>query len=551
MNFGTYRVTRELPSNQTARLCEAHDSTLERRVVLQTPVDLPVDESGRQSFLQTARALAGTNHPHVVTVFEIIEEATPYLVLESINGLTLSDAVRCFSPTSADAVRITREIAEALIAAQANGLTPVELTLDNIWLESGPLNVELLRTSRAKLRDFRLAQLDEGLRDQLMTLRWLGDVLAQLLPPVEQQGSQAAALAKFVSKLRQAGQGGAPILPDVVRKLTVFEQRARRRPQYWKPVTAGLLGGVLAGVVGTLSMTRGTVEPAVPPAQTSDANASASISAMKTDQANSSSESPSKTAKKPIPVAPKEEPLPDLEPLNATWLKFVNSLPEESKLQAISIEMQRRNPGFDGRLQELWKENEAIQHALVITDKVVDLSPLQAIPTLQKLSLPGSKSRSGILEDLRPLADFELKYLRCGWTRVKDLRPISKMPLKLLRVGGARVEDLSPIANMPLEDLEIWANPIFDLSPLATLKSLKVLSMSHILATDISPISGLSITELLCADMNVKDWSPLKTLPLEKLSISYDAVRHAKVLREIPTLRAINGKPAMEVLATP
>ncbi len=551
MNFGTYRVTRELPSNQTARLCEAHDSTLERRVVLQTPVDLPVDESGRQSFLQTARALAGTNHPHVVTVFEIIEEATPYLVLESINGLTLSDAVRCFSPTSADAVRITREIAEALIAAQANGLTPVELTLDNIWLESGPLNVELLRTSRAKLRDFRLAQLDEGLRDQLMTLRWLGDVLAQLLPPVEQQGSQAAALAKFVSKLRQASHGGAPTLPDVVRKLTVFEQRARRRPQYWKPVTAGLLGGVLAGVVGTLSMTRGTVEPAVPLAQTSDANASASISAMKTDQTNSSPESPSKPAKKPIPVAPKEEPLPDLEPLNATWLKFVNGLPEESKLQAISIEMQRRNPGFDGRLQELWKENEAIQHALVITDKVVDLSPLHAIPTLQKLSLPGSKSRSGILEDLRPLADFELDYLRCGWTRVKDLRPISKMPLKLLHFGGCRVEDMSPITNMQIEDLEIWANPVRDLRPLKTLKNLKRLQMSNIPATDISAISGLPITELICLQMTVKDWSPLKTLPLKKLWITYDAVMHAGVLQDIPTLQEINGKPTTEVLATP
>lgn len=555
MNFGSYRVTRELPSNQTARLCEAHDSTLERRVVLQTPVDLPLDDASRQSFLQTARALAGTNHPHVVTVFEIIEEATPYLVLESINGTTLRDALRYFPPTTADTLRVVREIAEALIAAQANGLTPVELTLDNVWLEPVAIDAPLPKPTRPKLRDFRLAQTEDAVRDRLMTLRWLGDVLAQLLPSVEQQGTQAAALANYVSKLRQSEQSAAPQLAEVVIQLQQFEQRARRRSSVWKPVITALLIGALSGVVGTASMTRGSVQQSASPAGT--AGASSSSSTQKTVIEGLKPESKQEQlANTPSVVAdtqPKQperipEPLPELESLNPAWLNFVSTLPVESRLQAISIEMQRRNPGFDGQLQELWKADGEIRHVTVISDNVVDLMPLRAMTGLRKIAIPGSKSRSGIVEDLRPLTDFELEYLRCGWTRVKDLRPISKMPLKLLRCGGCRVDDLSPIANLPLEDLEIWANPIRDLSPLKTLQKLKRLQMSHILATDISAISGLPITELICEELRVKDWSPLKTLPLEKLRITYDAARHAEVLRAIPTLLEINGKPAKEVL---
>ncbi len=555
MNFGSYRVTRELPSNQTARLCEAHDSTLERRVVLQTPVDLPLDDASRQSFLQTARALAGTNHPHVVTVFEIIEEATPYLVLESINGMTLRDALRYFPPTTADTLRVVREIAEALIAAQANGLTPVELTLDNLWLEPVAIDAPLPMLTRPKLRDFRLAQAEDAVRDRLMTLRWLGDVLTQLLPAIEQQGPQSAALANYVSKLRQSEQSAELQLAEVVTQLQRFEQRARRPHTVWKPVSAALVIGALAGVVGTVSMTRGPVQQSASPADAAGASSSTSTPTTVTaglkpeSKQDQSANTPSSVAnnqpKKPERIP---EPLPELESLSPAWLNFVATLPVESRLQAISIEMQRRNPGFDGQLQELWKQDGEIQHVTVISDNVVDLMPLRALTGLKKISIPGSKSRSGILEDLRPLADFELEYLRCGWTRVKDLRPISKMPLKLLRCGGCRVEDLSPIANMPLEDLEIWANPIRDLGPLKTLQNLKRLQMSHILATDISAISGLPITELICEVLHVKDWSPLKTLPLEKLRITYDATRHAEVLRAIPTLLEINGKPAKDVL---
>lgn len=538
-NFDSYRVLRELPSMTPHRLCEAHDSTLERRVVLQTPRDADGDHGGQVRFLDEARALAAASHPHVVTVLEVVEGTPPYAVLETVHGLTLREALRYFRPSRAEALRVVREVVEALMATGTKGLLPVELSLDTIWLDPVPFDAPQPRTAPVKLRDFRLAQEADASRDHVVVLRAVADLLRELLAATGEVVMPRSPVQRLVDDLERAGSYAPPTLPQVEARLRELEVRARRGSGTVKPLLATLFVGLACGAAGAWLVPREPVgtnrsPPATPTAHSGETNPP--LAPLPTSL--------------PLAPLPAELLAPALDPPQKEWLHFVSSLPGAARLEAISVELRRRNPKFDGEVRVDWLDQkiDRILGIVVISDNVTDLMPVRALPELVSFAAPGQTSRSGKLEDLTPLLGLRLESLRVGWTRVKDLRPIAGLPLRRLHCGGCRIEDLTPISEMPLEDLEIWANPIRDLTPLKGLKALKRLRLMYTLVTDLSPLSELPIEELSCDEVPVKDWSLLGKLPLKKLALTYNATKHADVLRSIPTLETINGRPAREVL---
>ena len=65
-------------------------------------------------FEREARAVAALNHPNVCTLHDI---GPNYLVMEMVEGPTLSEVIASRTLTPIEAVRIARQIAQALCAA--------------------------------------------------------------------------------------------------------------------------------------------------------------------------------------------------------------------------------------------------------------------------------------------------------------------------------------------------------------------------------------------------------------------------------------------------
>lgn len=209
-------------------------------------------------------------------------------------------------------------------------------------------------------------------------------------------------------------------------------------------------------------------------------------------------------------------------PLDEAWVKQVAGMTPERQVAAVVAELQRRNPGFDGKVEHQIGKGTVID-VYIVTDAVTDLSPLRALSGLRSLTCRGSNN-SGKVKDLSPLTGLPLTNLDCQSNPVADLSPLQGMPLQRLVIHATAVKDLTPLARLPLKELTCSGTNIADLSPLA----------------------GTPLTALHCPSTRVSDFSPLKGLPLKEISGNFNLPRDAAILRSINTLEKINGKPAAE-----
>ena len=135
----------------------ARDQLLEREVAVKevhlppSATDAERDEVHRR-FLREARTSARLNHPHAVTVFDVVDQGdTIHLVMELVRGRTLTEAVQERGPLSpSEAARIGLALLGALEDAHRNGIVHRDLK---------PSNVMVPDDGRVKLADFGIAVL--------------------------------------------------------------------------------------------------------------------------------------------------------------------------------------------------------------------------------------------------------------------------------------------------------------------------------------------------------------------------------------------------------
>src|SRR5262249_21610117 len=84
-----------------------------------------------RQFENEARTLSALNHPHICTLFDV---GPNYLVMEFIEGTTLSSRLQQGSLETEDVVRYGAEIAEALAEAHRSGIVHRDLKPQNIML---------------------------------------------------------------------------------------------------------------------------------------------------------------------------------------------------------------------------------------------------------------------------------------------------------------------------------------------------------------------------------------------------------------------------------
>src|SRR5688572_2425328 len=132
----------------------ARDTRLDRIVAIKTLSGvLAADPVFRERFEREARTLSGLNHPNVCAVYDVGRTGeTDYLVMEHLEGRTLADVLERGPLPVADALRIGRQIADALIAAHRLGIVHRDLKPANVMIAGAGASAS------AKLLDFGLAK---------------------------------------------------------------------------------------------------------------------------------------------------------------------------------------------------------------------------------------------------------------------------------------------------------------------------------------------------------------------------------------------------------
>ena len=146
--LGPYEILSQLGAGGMGEVYKARDSRLSRDVALKIlPSGVAGDPSRRARFESEARSASALNHPGIVAVYDIGQsDNSLYIVTEVVDGATLRDSR---PETLRKQIDVGAQVAEALAAAHAKGITHRDLKPDNIMVA---------RDGRAKILDFGLAK---------------------------------------------------------------------------------------------------------------------------------------------------------------------------------------------------------------------------------------------------------------------------------------------------------------------------------------------------------------------------------------------------------
>ena len=150
--LGQYEVAAPIGAGGMGEVYRARDQKLARDVAIKTlPSALTNEPDHLTRFKQEARILARLNHPNIGAIYGLEESGgASYLVLELIDGETLDQRLSRSGPiATAEVLRIASQIADALEAAHAKGITHRDIK---------PSNVKVTPEGRVKVLDFGIAR---------------------------------------------------------------------------------------------------------------------------------------------------------------------------------------------------------------------------------------------------------------------------------------------------------------------------------------------------------------------------------------------------------
>jgi serine/threonine-protein kinase len=156
--IGRYQLKAQLGQGGLGTVYEAWDPVLSRTVAVKTlqfSASVPERVALDRQFLNEARAVAGLNHPHIVTVYDAgLSAHGVYIAMERLQGRDLRQALASgWRPTSPQAAQLVRRVADALAYAHARGVVHCDIK---------PANIFLTRRDRPTVLDFGIARVAHG-----------------------------------------------------------------------------------------------------------------------------------------------------------------------------------------------------------------------------------------------------------------------------------------------------------------------------------------------------------------------------------------------------
>jgi serine/threonine-protein kinase len=161
-----YRIERVLGQGAMGIVFMATDMSLDRSVALKVLRDASQKgHDARHRFEREARAMARTNGPHTVRIFEVgtLETGEPFLVMEALSGQDLRTLLAAHGPPAvATAVGWIKDTCTALESAHEQGIVHRDLKPANLFLTtvSGP---EAHAHAHIKVLDFGISKLTHEL----------------------------------------------------------------------------------------------------------------------------------------------------------------------------------------------------------------------------------------------------------------------------------------------------------------------------------------------------------------------------------------------------
>jgi serine/threonine protein kinase len=210
-------------------------------------------------------------------------------------------------------------------------------------------------------------------------------------------------------------------------------------------------------------------------------------------------------------------------PVDTTWLEIVRKQPAATQVEMVVDKLKTLNPGFPGLEVPAEIDGADVVGFRFSTDRVSDLSPLQALARLRRLNCAGSKADKGKLQTLEPIRDLKLVELNCRNNQLTDLKALRDMPLTDVGLRNNPVVDLSPLKGKDLHTLSIFGTKVRDLAGL-NLRGLRELWCNKAPLTSLAPLRAASKLATLSCDASL-------------------AERDATVLRTLGQLKTINDKP--------
>jgi serine/threonine-protein kinase len=148
---GRYEIVRHVARGGMAQVYLARDLLLDRPVALKVLFpELSVDESFVERFRREAQAAANLSHPNIVSIYDWGQgDRTYFIVMEFIDGYTLSSAIRQGPLDAGRAAHIGLDVASALEFAHRRGVIHRDVKPGNVLIDS---------SGQVKVTDFGIAR---------------------------------------------------------------------------------------------------------------------------------------------------------------------------------------------------------------------------------------------------------------------------------------------------------------------------------------------------------------------------------------------------------
>ncbi len=151
-----YELIEKIAEGGMARVYRGRDLLLKRTVAVKVLKDqMTGDAAFIRRFEREAQSAAALSHPHIVSIYDVGEQdGTYYMVMEYVDGKNLKEYIREKGPLPVGkAIRITRQIAEALEQAHKAGVVHRDIKPQNILFSS---------EGKVKVADFGIAIAGDG-----------------------------------------------------------------------------------------------------------------------------------------------------------------------------------------------------------------------------------------------------------------------------------------------------------------------------------------------------------------------------------------------------